>query len=193
MKPIEVGDILAYPDYQRVRGRLRPMFIGEKNRRRITVAEHLTLLFENGRTVWYQIEEMLLTERISEPAAVQHEIDTYNELMPGGGELSATLMLEFDDPVTRPQRLRELLGIERHLWIVLDTRRIPARFDVRQMTTERVSAVQFVRFPLGIGRDRFLEQAASGRVAIEVDHPKLTGRCTLEAELAANLAEDLVS
>ena len=192
MRPIEPDEILAYPDYQRVRARLRPLFIAEKNRRRITVADHLTLLFENSRTVWYQIEEMLLTERISEPAAVQHEIETYNELMPGGGELSATMMIEFENAAERSVRLRELIGIDRHLWIAIESRRIPARFDIRQMSTERVSAVQFVRFPIGIGRDRFLEQARNGQVAIEVDHPKLTGRCTLEAELAANLAEDLV-
>ncbi|HUY18558.1 MAG TPA: DUF3501 family protein [Candidatus Binataceae bacterium] len=194
MKPIEADEILAYPDYQRVRERLRPLFIGEKNRRRITVANHLTLLFENSRTIWYQIEEMLLTERITEPAAIQHEIETYNELMPGGGELSATLMIEFlEEPAQRTERLRELLGIDRHLWIAIDARRIPARFDIRQMTTDRVSAVQFVRFPLGIGHDRFLEQANKGQVAIEVDHPKLAGRYTVEAELAATLAEDLVS
>jgi hypothetical protein len=193
MRPIEADEILAYPDYQRVRERLRPLFIAEKNRRRITVADHLTLMFENSRTVWYQIEEMLLTERISEPAAVQHEIETYNELMPGGGELSATMMIEFEDPAERTVRLRELIGIDRHLWIAIEARRIPARFDIRQMSTERVSAVQFVRFPIAIGRDRFLEQARNGRVAIEVDHPKLAGRRTLEAELAINLAEDLVS
>ncbi|HTW88740.1 MAG TPA: DUF3501 family protein [Candidatus Binataceae bacterium] len=193
MKPIEAGDILAYPDYQRVRGVLRPLFIGERNRRRITIADHLTLIFENSRTVWYQIEEMLLTERISDPAPIQHEIETYNELMPGGGELSATMMIEFEDSPQRTERLRELLGIDRHLWIVIEARRIPARFDIRQMTTERVSAVQFVRFPIGIGPDRFLEQAKNGRIAIEIDHPKLTGRYVIEGQLAANLAEDLAA
>lgn len=191
MKPIEANEILAYPDYQRIRGVLRPLFIGERNRRRITIADHLTLIFENSRTVWYQIEEMLLTERISEPAAIQHEIETYNELMPGGGELSATMMIEFEEAALRTERLRELLGIDRHLWIAIEARRIPARFDIRQMTTERVSAVQFVRFPIGIGPDRFLEQAKNGRIAIEVDHPKLTGRHVIEGQLAANLAEDL--
>ncbi len=192
MKAIETCDLLAYPDYQRVRERLRPLFIAEKNRRRLTIAGHLTLLFENDRTVWYQIEEMLLTERISDAAAIQHEVDTYNELMPGGGELSATLMIEYEDAAERTTRLREMIGIDRHLWIALESRRIPACFDIRQMSTDRVSAVQFVRFPIGMSRERFLESARNGRVAIEVDHPKLAGSAVIGTELAEAIASDLV-
>jgi hypothetical protein len=192
MRPVEARDILAYPDYQRVRERLRPLFIAEKSRRRLTLAGHLTLLFENDRTVWYQIEEMLLTERISEPAAIQHEIDTYNELIPGGGELSATLMIEYEDPAERTARLRELVGLDRHLWIALDARRIPARFDIRQMESDRVSAVQFVRFPIGMSRERFLESADNGRITIEVDHPKLKGSAAIGPALAVEIANDLL-
>jgi hypothetical protein len=191
MKPIEPSDILAYPDYQRIRERLRPLFIGERNRRRVTVAEHLTLTFENDRTLWYQIEEMLLTERITEPAAIQHEIDTYNELMPGGGELSATLMIEYEDAAERSAKLRELLGIDRHLWMIIDSRRIPARFDIRQMSDDRVSAVQFVRFPIGMTRERFVESARHNRIAIEVDHPKITGHHAVDITTVENLAADL--
>ncbi|SRR5579875_1040894 len=191
MKPIEPRDILAYPDYQRIRERLRPLFIGERNRRRVTVAEHLTLTFENDRTLWYQIEEMLLTERITEPAAIQHEIDTYNELMPGGGELSATLMIEYEDAAERSAKLRELLGIDRHLWMIIDTRRIPARFDIRQMSDDRVSAVQFVRFPIGMTQERFVECARHNRIAIEVDHPKITGHHAVDIATAEYLAADL--
>ncbi len=191
MKPIEASDILAYPDYQRLRERLRPLFIAERGRRRITVAGHLTLLFENDRTVWYQIEEMLLTERITDAAAIQHEIDTYNELVPGGGELSATMMIEFEEAAERAVRLRELVGLDRHLWITIDSRRIPARFDIRQMSDDRLSAVQFVRFPIATPRERFLESARNGRLAFEVDHPKLAGRQTLALALAENLAADL--
>jgi hypothetical protein len=191
MKPIEARDLLAYPDYQRVRERLRPLFIAEKNRRRLTIAGHLTLLFENDRTVWYQIEEMLRTERITEDAAIQHEIDTYNELMPGGGELSATLMIEYEDAAERTARLRELIGIDCHLWIAIESRRIPARFDIRQMESDRVSAVQFVRFPIGMSRERFLESARNGRVTIQVDHPKLAGSGPIGIELAEAIAGDL--
>ncbi|MBF6568126.1 MAG: DUF3501 family protein [Candidatus Binataceae bacterium] len=191
MNPLRPNEILAYPDYDRVRQRLRPLFIAEKSRRRITLAEHLTFLFENDRTVWYQIEEMLLAEKITDAAAIQHEMDTYSELLPGGGDLSATLMIEYGDSAQRDAALRELIGIDRHLWITIESRRIPARFDIRQMDTERVSSVQFVRFPIGIGGDRFIEAAVRGHVNIEVDHPKLTGKRLIDKELAVVLSEDL--
>jgi hypothetical protein len=191
MDPVKANEILAYPDYGRVRQRLRPLFIAEKSRRRITLAEHLMFLFENDRTVWYQIEEMLLAEKIADATAIQHEMDTYNELLPGGGELSATLMIEYGDSAQRDVALRELLGIDRHLWITVESRRIPARFDIRQMNTERVSSVQFVRFPIGIGGDRLIEAAGRGQLSIEVDHPKLIGKRLIDKELATILSEDL--
>ena len=154
----------------------------------------MTLLFENVQTVWYQVEEMLRTERISDEAAIRHEIDTYNELLPRPGELSATMLIEYGDPP--PQReaaLRDLLGLERHLWICLDQRRESVRFDDRQVSLERLSAVQFVRFPLG-GLDcaEFLAMAEAKKLAIEVDHPKMKGRALIEGSMARVLAQDLL-
>ena len=91
-----------------LRPRLRPLFIAERERRRLAVGEHLTLLFENGRTVWYQIEEMLRTERITAEDAIRHEIDTYNELLPRPGELTTTMLIEYPDTGERDVMLRRL-------------------------------------------------------------------------------------
>ena len=153
---------------------LRPLFIAEKARRRLAVGEHLTLLFENRQTVWYQIEEMLRTERIFEDAAIKHEVETYNELIPRPGELFATLLIEYAEPAERDAALARLVGLERHLWMVLDGRRVGARFDERQMSPDQISAVQFIAFPLGADAGRFEKLAAAGKVAIEVDHPHLS-------------------
>jgi hypothetical protein len=87
--------MLPYQQWEAVRPVLRPLFINEKQRRRLAVGDHITLLFENAQSVWYQVEEMLRVERISDPELVQHEIDTYNELVPGAGELSATMLIEY--------------------------------------------------------------------------------------------------
>jgi hypothetical protein len=65
-------------------------------------------LFKNGRTVWYQIEEMLRTERITAEDAIRHEIDTYNELLPRPGELTATMLIEYPDAGERDVMLRRL-------------------------------------------------------------------------------------
>lgn len=193
MKPVTLKEILPFEQYEILRPRLRPLFIAEKNRRRLHLGEHLTLLFENGQTVWYQIEEMLRTERIIAEAAIRHEIDTYNELLPRPGELTATMLVEYPDAAQRDVALGELVGIERHVWICLGERRERARFDPRQMSTERVSAVQFVRLPLGgLDAEEFRALANAGKVALEVDHPKLKARAGIRDALAETLAQDLL-
>jgi len=192
IQPVTLKEILPFEQYEILRPRLRPLFIAEKDRRRLHVGEHLTFLFENGQTVWYQIEEMLRAERISDEAAVRHEIDTYNELLPNPGELAATLLIEFADVQQRDVALRELLGLESHVWIRLGDWREQGRFDLRQMTTDRISSVQFVRFRLGgIDAAQFIKLADEHKVQIEADHPKLQASAYIEPSLARVLAEDL--
>jgi uncharacterized protein DUF3501 len=192
LKQITMEEILALADYERVRNRLRPLFIHEKERRRLHVGSHLTFIFENAQTAWYQVEEMIRTERMTERDAIQHEIDTYNELLPAARELSATLLIEYTEPRERDAALQRLVGLERHLWLKIGANKIAARFDDRQMSEERISAVQFVRFALeGVDAARFLELAGKGEVAVEADHPSLAARGEISGLLAASLAEDL--
>jgi Protein of unknown function (DUF3501) len=192
VKPVTLKEILPFEQYEVLRPRLRSLFIAEKERHRLDVGSHLTLLFENGQTVWYQIEEMLRTERISDEAAIRHEIDTYNELLARPGELTATMLIQYPDANQRDAALRELLGLERHIWIVLGQQREAARFDLRQMSPDRVSSVQFVRFRLGgLDAAEFLAMAQAGKVAIEVDHPKLQAHAAISGGLAEALARDL--
>jgi hypothetical protein len=192
MKPITPQEILPLTTYDRVRSLLRPLCIAEKARRRLAVGPHLTLLFENRQTIWYQIQEILRTERIFEDAAVNDEVQTYNELIPRADELSATLLIEYADAAERDAALVKLVGLERHLWMILDGNRIGARFDERQMTPDQISAVQFIAFPLGGFAARFGAAAAAGKVSVEVDHPHLSVRARIEGALAAALSEDLL-
>ena len=192
MKRITVDQVLSYQQWESVRPVLRPLFIVEKERRRLHVGEHVTLLFENAQSVWYQVEEMLRVERMTEPAAIRHEIDTYNALVPGGGELSATLLIEYEDADERDVALRRLIGLEKHLWLRVGERRVPAEFDAAQVGDEAVSSVQFVRFAVG-GRtgERFVELAAAGNVAVEIDHPAMTVSTPIAGDIARALADDL--
>ena len=191
MKQISKDDLLGFEQWQRVRTILRPLFIHEKERRRLTVGSHLTFLFENTATVWYQVEEMIRSEQLTDADAIRHEIDTYNELIPARGEISATLLIEFAEAKERDAALRRLVGIEKHLWLKLGDKRVPLKFDDRQMSAERVSSVQFVRFEVGMESDAFLTLAAGGGVAIQADHPNLGAEGRIAGDLARSLAEDL--
>ena len=191
MKKITASDLLGFEQWEKVRTVLRPLFIHEKERRRLAVGSHLTFLFENTATVWYQIQEMIRSEQMTDAAAINHEIDTYNELIPARGEISATLLIEFAEAKERDAALRRLVGIEKHLWLVLGDKRVPLAFDDRQMSTERVSSVQFVRFNLAMEQDAFLKLAESHRVAIVATHPNLGAEAHISGDLAKSLAEDL--
>lgn len=194
MRPIGRDELWPLERYDRERDAVRRDVMAEKDRRRLEAGEHVTVLFENRRTVWYQIQEMLRAERIFEDAGVRHELATYNELVPGPAELTATLMIQYADPEERDRRLRALVGLHDRVALEVDGRRIPASFDHRQFDVDRVSAVQFVRFALGAPPDGadFARLGAAGRIAFVVDHPELTVRTPLSAELSKALGEDLL-
>jgi len=189
MKPIEPSEIRSLEDYELGRSEQRRRVLAIKEPRRIAVGEHLTLLFENRDTVLYQIQEMLRIERITEPRAIQHEIDTYNELIPGDDELTATLLIEYPEPDERDRRLRELLGLEKHVYLEVEGERCAAVFDERQWSEERISSVHYLRFPLGRRAADAIRRGA--RPVIVVDHSALTARVELTEEQRAALAADL--
>ncbi len=187
MDPLEIFEIRNIHDYELERKTLRPRMIALKDRRRVRLGDHLTFLFENRETVRYQVQEMMRIERIVEPEAVRHELDTYNELIPMRGQLSASLLIEYEEPAERDRRLRELLGLDQHVWIQVAA--LPptrARFDTRQISTHRLSAVQYVKFPL-TPEDR---AHWSEGVRLFVNHQAYQAETRLTPEQLAELAAD---
>ncbi len=190
MKPIVPSEILAFEQWERVRRVLRPLCMCEKDRRRLAVGSHITLLFENVQTVWYQIQELLRAERIEKSDAVREEIDIYNRLLPAPGELAATVLIAFSRHQERDTLLPELAGLERHLWMDAGQHRIPAQFD--ETPPGEISAVRFVRFPMTPADGETLVQLAGmRRLAIVVDHPRLAAQAPIDVALARVLADDL--
>src|SRR4029450_1370249 len=88
------SEVLNFFEYEKVRAAMRERVIELKRRRRVTVGEHLSFVFENRDTVVFQIQEMCRVERITDDAKIQDELDVYNALLPGPRELSATLFIE---------------------------------------------------------------------------------------------------
>jgi hypothetical protein len=181
-------EIRNIADYELERPEWRPRVLAIKERRRVRVGGHLTFLFENRDTVRYQVQEMMRIERIVRQRDIEHELSTYNELIPGPGELSASLLIEYDSPDERAVWLHALLGLEDHVWIqVADLPPVRARFDTRQISTDRISSVQYVKFPVGMEAIRKL----SAGVRVFVDHPRYQASTTLAAGQVAALVEDV--
>ena len=197
MKRIERGEILGLAEYEQVRERFRARVIAEKKARRVQLGPVVSLLFENHDTVLLQIQEMLRTERITKPAAIQHEIDTYNELVPGPDELSCTLMIEIPEKTERDAFLVAAKGIEKHVWIATGTLRVGATAAQRDAgPSDRTTAVHYLKFKLPTPLVRALRGGASGEqtlqhIEIVVDHPTYAAEVTLPAEALMALGEDL--
>lgn len=190
MRPIERGEVLGIAGYEPIRERFRQRIIAEKKRRRLDVGPHVTVLFENRDTVLYQIEEMLRTERITREAAIQHEIETYNELVPRDGELSLTVMIGVADTALRDRLLVEGEGFEDHVFVEIDGKRAQARIDPARRLEGRTSAVHYMRAPLPEGGAEALRRP--GCVAtIVLEHPAFAARAALPRETVVALAEDL--
>jgi len=182
-------------DYETIRDRFRSRVIAEKRERRIVLSDELTILFESHDTVLLQIQEMLRTERISGESGVLHELETYNDLVPGENELSATIFVEIAENDVRDRRLIELAGLEACFSIDVLGTKVRARNETRAVLPDRTTAVHYVKFPLGAElAARFVARAKenpSEVAAIVVDHPKLAFLTAIPPSAVAMLIRDL--
>lgn len=182
MQPVRREEILDYVTYGEQRDRIREAVLKVKAPRRIHVGPHMTFLFENRDTVRYQILEMVRVERLVKEAEIQHEIETYNELLGGPGELGATLLIEIDDPTLRAEKLVAWRDLMDHVYARLeDGSNVLVTYDRRQVGDERLSSVQYVRFATG----------GKVPVAIGSDHAGYRHESELTDEQRRALAADL--
>lgn len=147
MPEVTRQEILDYVTYSEKRTEIRPKIIAEKDKRRIHVGEYLTFLFENHDTIWYQIQEMMRAEQMVKEADIKHEIDTYNEIVTANGSLGCSLLIEIDDVNIRQQKLSQWLKLPEKIFLVLESgEKVPAIYDKRQIGSDRLSSVQYLRF-----------------------------------------------
>jgi hypothetical protein len=191
MQPIQRNEILPIGDYEAIRPHFRARIIEEKRPRRVKIGEHLSAVFENRDSVLLQIQEMLRTERITGESAIQHEIDTYNDLIPGPGQLSITLFVEIPDKPTRDRLLVELAGLEDVIGLEVDGHLFPVTGKRPDGWVEgRTTAVHYLKATLD-ETAAFAVKKGSAKVALVVNHPKLAARAELGRATLAKLAEDL--
>jgi len=174
VKPLALEDIVNRERYAGLRSSYRAAVIDYKRRRRLAVGENITLLFEDRETLRFQVHEMVWVEGIAQPEKIQHEIDTYNELMPGDRELSATLFIEITEAAKIRPALDRLIGVDEHVSLILgdepEAIAIKAQFDPKQLEEDRISAVQYIKFAFDEeAQRRFCDPDQLARVRIS--HP----------------------
>jgi hypothetical protein len=150
VKRVERSEILDYVTYGEQREAIRDSALRAKSVRRVLVGEYFTFLFENRETVLYQVQEMMRIERIVKEDDIQHELDTYNELIHPAGTVGCTLLVGIDDEQLRDQKLHEWMGLNDHIYAKLpDGSLTRPTWDPRQVGDTRLSSVQYLSFALG--------------------------------------------
>jgi hypothetical protein len=192
MKPLTVQDVLPIEEYERSREAFRRRIIDLKQRRRLSVGNLITMVFENRETVLFQIQEMVRAERILRPERVSEEVAMYNEQIPRAGELSATLMVEVTDPAQVKPVLDRLQGIDRGrtVGIRVGPHLAYGVFEQGRSNEEKISAVHYVRFPVPDAVKALMEDPAVP-MQVVVTHPRYQAAQPVSEEMRRSLLEDL--
>jgi hypothetical protein len=189
MRKIIRRDILGPALYEPIRDDFRKKIIERKKVRRVELGPRVSLVFDNREILRFQIEEILRSERITEEAKIQDEIDVYNSQLPSESELAATMFLEIPRDEDAREALHRLIGIDEHVTLVIGAHRVRARFEEGRQTEDKISAVQYTRFPLPAEAKAALRTTGTP-VAIEIDHPNYPWRTELTEATRASLAGD---
>ena len=194
MRKLVLADVKNLYEYELIRDEWRRDVIATKARRRVLLGPSMSLVFENRLTVLAQVQEMCRVERLARPEQIQQELDVYNELLPGEGEVSATLFIEILDEALIQAELDRLIGLAGGdaLWLELNGRRVFARFAEGQGRADRIAAVQYIRFPIAPSPDDVVAFESGGApVLLRVDHPACRATAELGPETRVELARDL--
>ena len=192
MDPLKRNDLFSLEQYAEQRADFRARVLEHKKSRRVDVGPNLSLYFEDRLTIQYQVQEMLRIEKIFEAAGIEEELTVYNALIPDGGNLKCTAMLEFEDEAVRRKRLAELVGIEHEVWAQVDGHdKIFAisNEDLERSTEEKTSAVHFMRFELSTEMINALRSGA--RLSFGTDHAGYPYETDVSAETRKALLKDL--
>ena len=191
MQKITLDEIVGLERYERIRPEFRRRIIELKKNRRVMVGDRITFVFENHDTVLFQIQEMVRAERIIDLDKIRFEVDTFNELIPAEGELSATLLIEItQQEQIRPELVR-LIGIDQAVWLQIGSRfKIAAVFEPGRSKEDNLSAVQYVRFPLPPeARTAFRDERQDALLVI--DHPNYQAQTVLSPAVRRSLTADV--
>jgi hypothetical protein len=191
-RKLEPQDLYSLEQYARERREFRARVMAHKQNRQVAIGANATVHFEDRLTMQYQVQEMLRLERIFEPELIEHELETYNALVPDGSNWKATFMIEYPDPEERRVALASLKGVEHRVWVrVSGFERVYAIADedLERSDETKTSSVHFLRFELTPEMARPVKAGAA--VEIGIDHESYDCAVEIPQAVRDSLAGDL--
>ena len=190
---IEKEDLLSADTYAENRKQIRKVLVEFKKNRRIALGPYATFYFESFETMVAQIQEMLHIEKGGDEQ-LKDELTAYNPLDPNGKELTATLMFEIDNPLSRGAFLGKVGGIEEKIFMKIDNETVKAvpEDDVDRTSAEgKASSVQFIHFKF---KDEQIAKFKLDNTNIEIgiDHKEYAHTTKLTEDNIKSLIADFI-
>jgi hypothetical protein len=185
-------NLLTLEAYAKIRKSSKAEAIAHRKLRSVGLGEHITLQFEDERTIRRQIQEMLHIEKIFDEEGIQSEIDAYAPLIPDGSNWKATMLIEYPDPHERKRELARLIGVEDRMFVEVEGHArvyAIADEDLDRENDEKTSSVHFVRFEF----TKAMREAvlAGAEVKLGCDHTNYPAHVMIAPDTLASLAGDL--
>ena len=192
-RQIEKQDLLPSDVYAKSRKQIRKDLVEFKKDRRIALGPYATFYFESFETMVAQVQEMLHIEKGGDEQ-LKDELIAYNPLVPNGKELTATLMFEIDNPISRSAFLGKVGGIEEKIFIKIKdeiVKAIPEKDVDRTSAEGKASSVQFIHFKLSDDQiSKFKSDSAT--IELGIDHKEYTHTTRLAESSVKSLCADFI-
>ena len=189
---ITKDSLMTLEAYAKIRKSAKAEFIAHRKLRTVHLGEHISVQFEDERTIRRQIQEMLHIEKIFDEDGINAEIEAYAPLVPDGTNWKATMLIEYPDAHERKRELARLIGVEDRLFVEVEGHArvyAIADEDLDRENAEKTSAVHFVRFEFSKAMRDAVRAGAS--VKLGCDHTNYPAHGVIAAETLASLAGDL--
>jgi hypothetical protein len=192
MKTLNKESLLDIIEYEKIRHDYRKEIIDYKINRRIALGPNVTMVFENEKTLSFQIQEIMRAERLVHDEQIQEEIEVYNSIMPPSGGLSATLFIEITDEKKIKSVLNDFIGLTNsdNLYFEIGDEKVFARFEEGREKEDKISSVHYVQFYLNQNqKDRLAD--LSQTVNIVIDYKNYVHSVSVKDEMRQSLVNDL--
>jgi len=193
---ISPESLLSLEDYGEYRRAHQAEIQEYRQRRSVLLGENMSLQFESEQTLRYQLQEVLLAERLVEPEDIERELALYSRLLPSGSNWRASLMIEFADPHQRERELAALQGAEQRFFV--EVQGLPRVYAVANedmppsapgATPAKPSAVHFLRFEFSLEQRDALRIGTPANIGCE--HPAYPVDEPISASTLSSLVGDL--
>lgn len=192
MNKLTFNDLLPYNEYEKLHNKFLKEVIAEKKVRRFDISDKMSGLFENKLTVFYQVQEMIRAEKITDENYIKEMLYVYNDLLPEPDELSMTLFIEIPNQEELRLFNKTVVGIEESVELAFENEVVKSYEPGEDEPNDDESYTQSIHYLHFHFNDN--QKAAflgTNKVTLKVNHPNYQTEIDLSSELLKELQKQL--